>query len=132
MDSGTLRKRAEKARVTTLVHHVLVCVDDDCDEKGRITKRIKKGIAAAGLRSQVATTKVKCLDICKGGPVVVVYPEGTWYAGVTPAVADRIVAEHLGEGRPVQEHSFVRRPLGGCAAGTGSCGADAPGGATHG
>ena len=119
VDAAVLRKRAAKARVTSLERHVLVCTDDDCDRKGRIVKRMRRAVAAAGLRSSVATAKVRCLDICKGGPVLVVYPEGIWYAGVTPAVADRIVEEHLRRGRPVEEHVFLRRPL----AGADACGA---------
>ncbi len=37
---------------------------------------------------------------------MVVYPEGTWYAGVTPALLERIVVEHLKAGRVVQEAVF--------------------------
>jgi (2Fe-2S) ferredoxin len=39
---------------------------------------------------------------------VVVYPEGVWYAGVTPALLERIVVEHLKEGRVVEEAVFHR------------------------
>ena len=52
-----------------------------------------------------------CLRICQGGPIAVVYPEGTWYQGLT---ADRIplfVQQHLVEGRPVTEWVFAENPL---------------------
>jgi (2Fe-2S) ferredoxin len=39
---------------------------------------------------------------------VVVYPDGIWYAGVTPELLDRIVVEHLKGGRPVEEAVFHR------------------------
>jgi (2Fe-2S) ferredoxin len=42
------------------------------------------------------------------GPIVVVYPEGVWYAGVTPQLLERIVVEHLRDGRVVEEAVFHR------------------------
>ena len=49
-----------------------------------------------------------CLGVCAGGPIVVVYPEGVWYAGVTPALLERIVVEHLRDGKVVEEAVFHR------------------------
>lgn len=110
-DHDRLYGRAVKKKLTTMEHHVLVCVDSDCDDKSKLVKHLKKAIAAAGLRASVSTTKVKCFGICKGGPVMVVYPEGTWYAGVTAEVADEIVDQHLRHGRPVAAHSFLVQPM---------------------
>lgn len=113
-DLGTLRKRADKARISGMQRHVLVCTSSDCEPGGEVVKRIKKGIAAAGLRTEVSTAKTKCLSICKGkGAIVVVYPDGVWYGGVDEALADRIVTEHLVGGAPVAEAVFLHNPLGG-------------------
>ena len=49
-----------------------------------------------------------CLGVCAGGPIVVVYPEGVWYAAVTPQLLERIVVEHLRDGRVVEEAVFHR------------------------
>lgn len=111
-----LAQRADKAKLSTMQRHVLVCTDSDCKGGSAVAKRIKKGVAAARLRAEVSTSKVECLSICKGGgAVVVVYPEGTWYGGVDVDVADRIVSEHLIGGTPLSDEAFLINPLG-CAA----------------
>ena len=58
---------------------------------------------------EVRVFSTKCLDICHGGPLVAVMPDGVWYGGCTPEVVERIVQEHLIEDRPVEEHVIARR-----------------------
>jgi (2Fe-2S) ferredoxin len=58
--------------------------------------------------TRVKRGETPCLGVCAGGPIVVVYPEGIWYAGVTPELLDRIVVEHLRDGRIVEEAVFFR------------------------
>ena len=56
-------------------------------------------------------TKVGCLRICESGPTAVVYPEGRWYAGLAPEALARVIAEDLGQGRPVEDLLIGENPL---------------------
>ena len=95
-------------------HHVLVCVGGFCspDQRGRELYRLlpsllqREGLLFGPHR--VKRGETPCLGVCSNGPIVVVYPEGVWYAGVTPALLERIVVEHLRDGRIVEEAVFHR------------------------
>lgn len=102
----------EKMALGSAQKHVFLCVGPDCCsyDAGLATWDVlKKKIAEAGV--PVLRTKAACLRICRGGPWMVVYPEGVWYGGVTPERCDRIVREHLREGRVIEEWVAARRPL---------------------
>ncbi|MFV1961393.1 MAG: ferredoxin [Acidimicrobiia bacterium] len=60
---------------------------------------------------KVLRSKVDCLRICEQGAIALVYPEGTWYAGLDADKLDRIIDEHLVGGRPVDELSFATGDL---------------------
>jgi (2Fe-2S) ferredoxin len=66
--------------------------------------RCKQRVKAAGLHGPggVRVNKAGCLDRCAGGPVAVVYPEGTWYTYVDQNDIDEIVESHLKQGRVVE------------------------------
>ena len=85
--------------------HVLVCQHKTCLKQGgkASIKALKRTLKERELRSEVMVTKVKCLDQCGRGPVMVVYPDGVWYGGVDEEAARRIVTEHLAEGRAVED-----------------------------
>ncbi|MGH8944556.1 MAG: (2Fe-2S) ferredoxin domain-containing protein [Acidimicrobiia bacterium] len=61
---------------------------------------------------RVLRSKVDCLRICEQGCIAVVYPEGTWYAGLDIEKLDRIIDEHLVEGKPVDDLVFAIGDLG--------------------
>jgi len=85
--------------------HVLVCKHKTCLRQGgkASARALKRALKEHDLSGRVMVTKVNCLDQCGRGPVVVVYPDGVWYGRVDEEAARRIVAEHLGEGRAVEE-----------------------------
>ena len=89
--------------------HVFVCTHGKvCPMEGSFDLHTKLKLAAkAALGSKaVRVNKSGCLSQCGYGPIVVVYPEGTWYAGVTEADVDELVSEHLVAGRPVERLLF--------------------------
>lgn len=62
--------------------------------------RVKRlGLAGKG---ELRVNRAGCLDRCAGGPVAVVYPEGTWYTFVDQADVDEIIDAHLVGGKPVE------------------------------
>lgn len=94
--------------------HVLVCTGGYCspDRAGReLYRRLPDLLQREGLLfgpRRVKRGETPCLGVCVGGPIVVVYPDGVWYAGVTPELLERIVVEHLRDGRVVEEAVFHR------------------------
>lgn len=94
--------------------HVLVCTGGFCspDRRGRaLYARLATLLQREGLLfgpGRVKRGETPCLGVCAGGPIVVVYPDGVWYAAVSDALLERIVVEHLKNGRVVEEAVFHR------------------------
>jgi (2Fe-2S) ferredoxin len=92
--------------------HLFLCAGPDCctAEQGlEIWAHVKGEVQRCGLPA--LRTKAACLRMCTEGPWLVVYPEGVWYASVTPERFDRIRREHLEGGVPVAEWVRARNPL---------------------
>ncbi len=93
-------------------HHIFFCLNQRtngescCSQQGaqaafdHCKKRVKAdGLAGVG---GVRVNKAGCLDRCAGGPVLVVYPDETWYTFVDASDIDEIVESHLKNGQPVE------------------------------
>ena len=50
----------------------------------------------------VLRTKADCLRLCAGGPIMLIWPEGTVYGGVSPERIERILQEHVIGGQPIE------------------------------
>ena len=93
-------------------HHVFFCVnrreggEQCCSQFGSEAARdyMKKRCKELGIHGhgQVRVNTAGCMDRCDQGPVVVVYPEGTWYTFVDREDLDEIVERHLRKGEVVE------------------------------
>ena len=89
--------------------HVLVCGGTGCTSSGsaKLIERFEDQIAANGLDKEVKVVRTGCFGLCEAGPVVIIYPEGTFYSRVKVEDVDEIVTEHLLKGRKVQRLVYV-------------------------
>ena len=84
---------------------VLICGGTGCNSSGskKVMEVLHDEIAKNGLESEVKVVRTGCFGLCSLGPIMIVYPEGSFYARVTPDEIPRIVKEHLKEGNVVKE-----------------------------
>ncbi|MDP6593035.1 MAG: (2Fe-2S) ferredoxin domain-containing protein [Candidatus Marinimicrobia bacterium] len=91
--------------------HIFVCINDRpedspkecCAAKGGKDIRFEfvKLISQHGLKGKVRSNKSGCLDACELGPIVVVYPEGFWYTGVSLEDVPEIFEKSVLKGEPM-------------------------------
>ena len=84
--------------------HVLICGGTGCTSSGsvKIREALTAEVAAKGLADEVKVVGTGCFGLCALGPIMIVYPEGTFYSNVTLEDVPEIVEEHFLKGRPVE------------------------------
>ncbi|AMV26366.1 Ferredoxin, 2Fe-2S [Gemmata sp. SH-PL17] len=126
---------ADKLLIGLFHRHVFLCLGEACCAEigadgaeaawDKLKSELKdRQLSLATGPAACYRTKVGCLRVCAGGPIMVVYPEGTWYSGMTADRIPRFVQEHLVEGRPIEEWIFARNPLPNTSNGEEKCAAD--------
>jgi 3-hydroxy-5-methyl-1-naphthoate 3-O-methyltransferase len=95
--------------VESFRYHVFVCTQEKAEGvpccsaagSGRVLNALHSELGAQGLSDDIQVSSCGCLGICDSGPVMIVYPEGTWYTKLTPNDLPEIVASHFQAGRKV-------------------------------
>jgi (2Fe-2S) ferredoxin len=91
--------------------HIFICTNEKEPGKAfcgaargmELVEKFREVLNEKGLKGKVRAQRSGCLDACKFGPSLVIYPEGTYYGHVTPADVERIVNEHIIGGNIIEE-----------------------------
>ncbi len=87
---------------------VLICGGTGCSSSGsaKIKDKMEAELKAHGLENEVKVVVTGCFGLCALGPIMIVYPEGTFYSRVTVDDVPEIVSEHLLKGRIVKHLAY--------------------------
>ncbi len=97
-----IAKEGEKlAKKTGYRKQVLVCGGTGCTSSGsqKVIEALEKELKKQGLENEVLVVRTGCFGLCSLGPIMIVYPEGAFYAQATPEGVVRVVDEHLKNGK---------------------------------
>ena len=91
--------------------HVFVCTSGDtCPTQAdteKFVKLLRAGVQKAGRQGDVRINKSGCFSQCGHGPMIVVYPDDVWYAGVQESDLEEILTSHILGGRPVERLRYA-------------------------
>lgn len=98
--------------------HIFLCAGSgkcastqECEAAWEFLKKRLKELKLSDVHGQVLRSKVACLRVCQQGPIALIYPAGTWYHSAIPANLEKIIQEHVLNGRVVEELVITQAPL---------------------
>ncbi len=120
MDLEKLRETASQLKIEHYSRHVFLCIGESCcsKEQGELAwKALKDQLKELDLSLSTGPnacyrTKTGCLRVCMGGPILVVYPEGNWYGGMTAERIPEFIERQIVRGEPIEEWIFAKNPIG--------------------
>lgn len=123
-NKNLLAKSVQKLGLSTIQRHVFLCCDQakpkccSVEDSLKSWEYLKTRLKQLNLDhptienpSCIFRTKADCLRVCVDGPLLLVYPDGTWYHHATPEVIEKIIQQHLINNEIVQEYVFHQHSL---------------------
>ncbi len=116
-EQAFLDAKIKKLTLSDVKHHILLCCHQSVPKCSTLETSVeswdflKKRIIELNLTKQVYRTRSNCFQVCYGGPIMVVYPDGIWYRSCTKEVIERILQEHIIQGFPVKEYMLHNKFL---------------------
>ena len=117
MQPTSLQARVQKLNIPKITKHIFICADATkplcCQAVLGLEswEYLKRRIKELNLETEIFRTKANCLRVCEHGPILMIYPDRTWYNSVTVPVMERILQEHIIGGQIVADFVFYAPPI---------------------